>query len=78
MPPSERDKMICLYPEETCEKTSVGSQFGNGDASVSPEIAVYAMLILTPLQFIFEFMCVVLARTKSKLHSYNYHLIVTD
>jgi hypothetical protein len=23
--PSERDKMLCLYPEETCEKTTVGS-----------------------------------------------------
>ena len=34
--------------------------------SVSPIIAVYAMLIATPLQFIFEFMCVALARMKGK------------
>ncbi len=44
----------------------MASEFGTGDASISPELAVYAMLICTPLQFIFEFICVVLARTKGK------------
>ena len=47
--PSERDKIICLYPEEECEKTTVPSEYGHEDAAVSPEIAVYALLICTPL-----------------------------
>lgn len=64
LPPEERDQLICLYPEETCETTSVGTEFGGYDVSLSPEIAIYAMLIVTPLQFIFEFMCVALARMK--------------
>jgi hypothetical protein len=66
LPPSERDKIICLYPDEVCEQTSVANEFGEHDASISPELAVYAMLICTPLQFLFEFMCVVLAKTRSK------------
>jgi hypothetical protein len=66
LPPEERDKIICLYPEEECEMTTVASEFGDNNASISPEIAVYAMLICTPLQFIFELLCVMLARTKSK------------
>ena len=49
LPPEERDKIICLYPEEECEQTSVASEFGGHDASISPELAVYAMLICTPL-----------------------------
>ena len=77
LPPEERDKIICLYPEEECEQTSVASEFGDHDASISPELAVYAMLICTPLQFIFELMCVFLAKTRSK---YFFHInhIVTD
>jgi hypothetical protein len=66
LPPEERDKIICLYPEETCEQTTVRSEFGDNNASISPEIAIYAMLICTPLQFIFEFMCIMLAKTKGK------------
>ncbi len=44
--------------------TTVASEFGTDDASLSPAIAVYAMLIITPLQFIFELLCVMLARMK--------------
>jgi hypothetical protein len=73
LPPEERDKIICLYPEEECEQTSVASEFGEYNASISPELAVYAMLICTPLQFIFELMCIALARTKSKLNE-THHL----
>ena len=28
LPPSQRDQIICLYPEETCEVTSVESAIG--------------------------------------------------
>ena len=49
LPPEERDKIICLYPEEICEQTTVKSEFGDSNASISPELAVYAMLICTPL-----------------------------
>jgi hypothetical protein len=44
--------------------TSVASEFGEGNAAISLEIAIYAMLIVTPLQFIFELMCVTLQRLK--------------
>ena len=68
LPPSERDKIICLYPEELCEQTTLPNEFGtaDGSAAISPEIAIYAMLIVVPLQFIFEFLCVVLVKLKSK------------
>lgn len=66
LPPSERDQIICLYPQETCEMTSVASEFGPYDFAISPEIAINAMLIVTPLQFIFELMCIILARMKGK------------
>lgn len=51
LPPAERDKIICLYPEETCEQTSLPNEFGSTDGTVAvvPEIAIYAMLIATPL-----------------------------
>jgi hypothetical protein len=68
LPPEERDQIICLYPEEQCEMTTAPSEFGTYDASLSPEIAIYALLICTPLQFLFEFMCVMLARMKVVNH----------
>jgi hypothetical protein len=64
LPVEERDKIVCAYPEETCEQTSVPSEIG--DSGISVEIALYAMLIVTPLQFVFEFICVWLARMKGK------------
>jgi len=47
LPVEERDKIVCAYPEETCEETSVASEAA--DSGISIEIAIYAMLIVTPL-----------------------------
>jgi hypothetical protein len=54
----------------------VRSEFGDNNASISPELAVYAMLICTPLQFIFEFLCIALAKTRGK--RFNHHIVVND
>lgn len=61
--------MLCLYPEEDCEFTTLDSEytlFGSGKDAVSfsPLVALIAMLIIMPIKFLFELWCIFLARQK--------------
>jgi hypothetical protein len=38
----------------------------DGIFSVAPNIAIIAAFVVTPIQFIFEFLCIILAKLKSK------------
>lgn len=71
--PEERDKIVCLYPEntdmgETCETTSVAGQMVLGDPAnnyvFSPTIAIYAILLANPLQLLWDFLAVLLMKWK--------------
>ena len=43
---------MCLYPNETCETTSVESEIKfdkNGTIAIAPEISIYAILCANPI-----------------------------
>jgi hypothetical protein len=72
--PRDRDQIICLYPWESCERTTLPDEvdhFGTG-LFVSPTIAIVTAIVVTPIQFLFEFCCIMLAKIKSK----SFHLII--
>eukprot|EP00347_Sterkiella_histriomuscorum_P020903 403336019 len=66
LPPDQRDQIICVYPSETCEQTILQEEvvLGEGVMSLAPGIAIIACFIVTPIQFIFEFLCIILAKLK--------------
>jgi len=52
--PSQRDQIICLYPEEECEKASVKGEVSlslnpdNQNVVLAPSQAIFAVLIASP------------------------------
>jgi len=75
--PKERDKLICLYPDEMCEKTSVSKpwvlgeiEFKNKEGVMraekllfAPEAGVIAMILANPCQLLWDIMTVYLRYT---------------
>lgn len=66
--PALRDRLLCVYPSDGCEQTTLDEEVdvGDGAFSLAPSVAVIACIIVTPIQFIFELMCIVLTKMKSK------------
>lgn len=63
--PSERDQILCVMPEDECEKTTVkGEVFLTAERShkysFSPQIALWSILIANPIQFIWDLLCIYL------------------
>ena len=65
--PSERTSLICLYPEEQCEGTTVKNMVQvdkGGKFNISVDNAIIAIIIANPLQLLFEILCLILMKMK--------------
>lgn len=52
IPSDQRDTLMCLYPEESCEFTLVADEVklsSDGTAALSPSIAIIAFLAANPI-----------------------------
>lgn len=70
--PSERTSLICLFPEEECEGTTVkGMQpLGpNENLHISLVTAIIAIVIANPCQIIFEILCLLLLKMKVNIEN---------
>jgi hypothetical protein len=53
--PDQRDKIMCLYPNDTCEATQVLDEVkftkkeNGGGIAIAPVISIYAILCANPL-----------------------------
>lgn len=56
--------MLCLYPTEECEKTEHPEEIGFGEVKISVTRGVMAVVFSTPVQFIFELLCIYLIKIK--------------
>lgn len=64
MEPLDERYLLCVYPEHTCEKTVVKNEAGWGEVKIAVYEGFLAMLIATPLQFIWDIACVYLVKVK--------------
>ena len=77
--PVDRDRLLCVYPDEECEFTTVPLELtlggeGSGAVSISLLTSVYATLVAGPICFCFEILCILLGRTKVRnKHSFKQH-----
>ena len=64
--PKYRDQLVCLYPEETCETTSVSNPWVLGTMKTgniseklifAPEAGFFAMVLANPFQILWDFLC---------------------
>lgn len=67
--PSERDQILCVMPEDECEKTTVqGEVFLTAERShkysFSPQLALWSVLIANPIQFIWDMLSIYLQKYK--------------
>ena len=55
--PQDRDQLVCLYPEDTCEATSVENPWVLGEYGLkgtkekllfAPEVGFFAMILANP------------------------------
>jgi hypothetical protein len=70
--PSERTSLICLFPEEECEGTTVkGMQpLGpNENLHISLVTAIISIVIANPCQIIFEILCLLLLKMKVNIEN---------
>lgn len=63
--PAKRDQLICLYPDDTCETSSVSNPVVIGEYNlngvsanliISLEAALLAILIANPVQILWDFL----------------------
>ena len=64
--PQYRDQLVCLYPEESCETTSVSNPWVLGTLKTgkieekllfAPEAGFFAMVLANPFQILWDFLC---------------------
>ena len=55
---------MCLYPSEKCEKTILKEEEGWGEIKIAVFKGLLAVVFATPLQFIFELLCIYLVKIK--------------
>jgi len=64
--PEDRDQLVCLYPEETCESTTVSNPWvlgtikmknNNEQLLFGPEAGFFAMILANPFQILWDFLC---------------------
>jgi len=76
--PSERDQIVCLYPNDQCERTSVAGEVALSerkvnklpvDTAFAPALGIIAMLLANPIQFLFELACMFLFKYKANKDS---------
>lgn len=70
--PSERTSLVCLFPEEECEGTTVKNMVAldkQGHVNISVDNAIIAILIANPLQMLFEILCLMLMKMKVNTES---------
>lgn len=70
--PEERDQIICLYPDDECETSSVAQEVtiefeGGGSFVLAPAQIILAILVANPLQILHEVATISL----SKMHGRN-------
>ena len=56
--------LLCLYQDETCEKTVLKEEEGWGTIQFSYIKSLLAIAISTPIQFLFELFCIYLVKVK--------------
>ena len=62
--PEDERYLICLYPTEECEKTIHPDEFGFGEVKISITVGALAVAFSTPVQFVFELLCIYLIKIK--------------
>lgn len=70
--PSERTSLVCLYPDETCEGSTVSNQVAlnkSGSVSVAFTTGVLAVFIANVPQLIFEVLCILLMKKRVNTES---------
>ena len=57
--------LLCLHADEMCEKTIHEDEIMvSKDVSFNPTVGIYALIIATPIQFLFELFCIYLVKVK--------------
>ena len=68
--PIQRDQIICIYPDDYCESSSVSNEIVISKGFVfSPIIAVFAILCADPLMFLMDFATIYLKKFKPSAES---------
>jgi hypothetical protein len=62
--PTAERFLICLYDDDVCEKTVLAEEYGYGKISFAFITGIIAVLIASPLQFFYEFLCIQLVKIK--------------
>lgn len=57
--------LLCLSPDEFCEQTVHDSEEGYGVVKITPLRGLFAVIFATPVQFIFELLCIYLVKIKN-------------
>lgn len=63
--PSERTSLVCLYPNEECEGSTVKNQVAlnkSGSVNVAFTTGIIAIVIANVFQLIFEVLCILLVK----------------
>lgn len=69
--PSERDQLLCLYPEDTCERTTVSDPWVLGTVKVkqggemeeeqllfAPAAGLVGMILANPCQILWDYLTI--------------------
>lgn len=56
--------LLCLYPVDKCEQTKHEEEGGWGNIKIVIIRGIFAVIYATPVQFIFELLCIYLIKIK--------------
>lgn len=56
--------LLCLYPVDDCEQTVHAEEGGWGQVKIVITRGIFAVIYATPVQFIFELLCIYLIKIK--------------